>query len=175
MVLVGPTGTVVKGHVLDVNYKAFDRALKLYDPQLYLKWNPKKCRKYGCWEIRRKPDEKTLKPADVYQFEGYTISWPKYHEMSMVNHVLDAAFLNYSILGKLKAMDMWTHKETGYKGKDLTKTLDYKEAKYLDKIEDQSLAELKYNLKQIRSELGGYKDFIAHGGNPALLADYWGK
>jgi hypothetical protein len=56
VISVGPVGSVSIGHVLDCNKKAFEAALTAYDPLLYVKWNPKKMRGHGVWEIRRKPE-----------------------------------------------------------------------------------------------------------------------
>lgn len=175
MITMGPTGNIIKGHVLDCTQKPFEEALRLYDPQLYVKWNPKKLRKHGCWEIRRKPDEKTLRPGDIYEFEGYTISWPKYHEIDIVNHVLDIGYLNYNAIEKLKSMDMWEQKDMGHKGKNLTKVLEYNEAKYLEGIDEKSAAEKEYNLKQFKKEISWFKEYVNSGGNPAHLASYWDK
>lgn len=187
MITMKPTGNTIIGHVLDCSQKPFLEALKLYDPLLYFKWNPKKCAGYGCWEIRRKPEEKTAKTSrsietprgkvttqgDVYEFDGYTITWPKYHEVNLTHHILDLAYLNYNAIEKLKKMDMWEQRDVGYKGKNLTSVLDYNEAKNLERIDEKAASEKAYGLKQIRKEIRYYKDLINSGGNPALLADYW--
>jgi hypothetical protein len=172
---VGPVGNISKGHVLDCAAAPLVERLRDYDPQLYISWNPRKLRGHGCWEVRRKPDEKSVRENDVVVFQGNTIVFPKYHENNLVNHVLDVPYLNYLILEKLKRMDMWTHKETGFKGKKLTEVLDYKEAKFLEKEEDNALKELDYNLKQHSSEIRWFKDYVASGHNPYRLADYWGR
>lgn len=173
MIKVGPVGPVVRGNILDCAQKPFEEALRLYDPQLYVVWNGKKLRKHGCWEIRRKPEEKTVRVTDVEVFEGNTIVFPKYHELNIVNHVLDLAYLNYNAIEKLKKMDMWTHKETGHRGKNLTNVLEYNHAKWLEKIDEQSADELQYNLKQLKSEIRYFKDHVNSGGNPHDLGKYW--
>lgn len=187
---MGPTGGLCKGHVLDVSEKPFVQRLKDYDAQLYVKWNPKKLRGWGCWEIRRKPEEKTAKysqrhellptgfmkygvQGDVYEFNGFTIVYPKYHELDLINHVLDVAFLNYSVIDKLKKMDMWNQKNMGYKGKNFNKEAEYLEAKHLDKIEDEALKELDYGMKQHKAEIRDFKEYVASGNNPYKLADHW--
>lgn len=103
MIWHGPCGKTVQGHVLDVSLKPFRRALRDLDPQLYVKWNPKKLKGWGCWEIRRRPTHKTAvhqgthRGADIYQLQ--------YVEFNDVHHVLDAAFLNYDAIRRLKEMD----------------------------------------------------------------------
>lgn len=186
-----PTGKLINGHVLDSSPKYVERALKAYDPQLYVQWNPKKAYGFGVWEVRWKPDSKTAKRSrppeilpngkvipclqgDIYEFEGYTIVEPKYHENNLNNHVMDVPFLNYGVLKEIKRMDMWKE-ELGYKGKNLNKELDYREAKWLDKIEDQAFKERDYNLKQHKSEIAWFKEYLASGGNPYRIADVWGK
>lgn len=170
-----PTGNTIRGHVLDVSHKPFSRALRFFDPQLYFVWNPKKCGKWGCWEIRRRPEEKSVRPEDVSVFQGNTIVFPKYHELSLVNHVIDLAYLNYNSIEKLKKMDMWNQKDMGHKGKHLTRTLDYNQAKFEERIDEKSSKELEYNLKQLKPEIRYFKDYVASGGNPHRLADAWGK
>lgn len=187
----GPTGGIIKGHVLDSSVKYVEHALQAYDEQLYLKWNSQKLRGHGCWEVRWRPTHKTIRwskhpefiplgrcvwtapvQGDIYEFDGYTIAVPKYHETNLNNHVMDVPFVNYDILAKIKKMDVWAE-EFGAKGKNLTKELHYKEAKYLDKIEDNALKERDYALKQHKSEIQWFKEFLNSGGNPYRLADHW--
>ena len=105
---VNPTGSTIRGHVLDSALKPLEQRLKDYDPQLYIKWNPKKLHGWGCWELRRKPEQKTVRPEDVVVFQGNTFVCPKYHELNLVDHVMDIPFLNYSIVKKLEKMDTWS-------------------------------------------------------------------
>jgi len=172
-VWLSPTGNTIKGHVLDCAVGPLVERLRDYDPQLYVTWNPRKLRGWGLWEVRRRPDTKSI--VETTQCDGFGIHRMEYKELNMINHVLDVPFLNYLILEKLKKMDMWNQKETGYKGKDLVKTLDYNEAKHDEKIDEESSRELEYNLKQYKSEIGWFKDYVASGQNPYRIADYWGK
>ncbi len=191
-VTTAPTGKLITGHVLDCSRAGVEAALKAYDPQLYVKWEPTKLRGWGCWELRWRPENKTarwsvhpeylpnmrIKPAvqgDVYEFEGYTIVQPKYHENNFNNHVMDIPFLNYSLLEKVKQMDVWAKEELGYKAKGLTKELDYREAKHLEKIEDQAIKDLDYNLRQHKSEIRWFKEYVNSGRNPYELASHWGQ
>ncbi len=168
-----PTGKAIEGHVLDCAKRPFLEALRLYDPLLYVKWNPKKCRGWGCWEVRRRPEEKTIRPEDVTVWRGNTIVCPKYHENNLTHHVLDIPYLNYRVLEKLKSMDMWEQKDMGYKAKNLNSVIEYNEAKFDEKTEDKALSELKYNLKQQKSQIRWLKDYVNSGGNPYRLADHW--
>jgi len=173
MITMGPTGRVIKGHVLDVGHTGFLRALKDYDPQLYIAWNPKKLQKHGCWEIRRTPLEKSVKTGDISVFQGNTIVFPKWHEINLVHHVLDLLYLNYNAIEKLKIMDMWNHKLTGHKGKNLTQALDYNEAKHEERVDQKSAEQLEYGLKQMRSEMRWFREYINSGGNPYAMTDHW--
>ena len=185
---VKPTGKVIKGHVLDCSVGPLVERLRDIDPLLYVAWNPKKLRGWGVWEVRRKSEEKTVRmpreweipgkgkigiPGDVTSFGGMTIVYPKYHEIDLVNHVLDVPFLNYGVLEKIKAMDSWEMKDMGYKGKNFVKQAEYLEAKHLEKIEDKAIEELEYGLKQIKGEVRDLQEFVASGGNPYRLADHW--
>lgn len=172
-VWVKPTGSIIKGHVLDCAVGPLQRALREHDAQLYVKWNPRKLHGWGCWEVRRKPELKTIKYTDVVTFKGMTIAEPKYNELSIVNHVMDVPFLNYSVVSKVKAMDTWTKEQFGYKGKNFAKEAEYLEAKYDEKIDEESMKERDYNLKQLKSEIRDLKEFILSGGNPAQIADFW--
>lgn len=167
---VGPTGNVIRGSVLDCARQPLEAALRVYDPQLYIKWNPKKLRGWGCWEIRRRPDYQTV--LGSYEFEGQTFHILGFKEQNLVHHVVDVPFLNYSVIEKLKKMDTW---QDSYKGKDFGKELDYKMNKALDREEEKAFSEREYNIKQYKREIRWFKDYVASGGNPAQLADYWGK
>lgn len=170
---MGPVGRISKGHVLDVSLKPFEQALKDYDAFLYVAWNPKKRNRNGCWEIRRKSEQKTVRPEDVVVFGGATYVFPKYHEINLVNHVLDCEFLNYSVLNKIKSMDAWNMKDMGYKGANFVKQAEYLEGKHLEKIEDEAVRELEYGLKQLKSEVRDFREYVLSGGNPHHLADGW--
>lgn len=172
---LGPVGSVSKGHVLDCAKAPLEQTLRDYDPLLYVRWNARKLKGNGCWEIRRKSEQKTLRPSDIWSGYGITIAYPKYHEIDLVNHVLDVAFLNYNVLTKLKSMDAWNMKDMGEKGKNFVKQAEYLEAKHLEKIEDKAVNELEYNIKQHKSQIRDFKEFINSGGNPYRLADHWDK
>ena len=167
---VGPTGQVIRGHVLDVSQKPFLQALKDYDAQLYFKWNPNKLKGWGCWEIRRAPEESRVK--EVLVWEGNTIVCLDRVEQNLVHHVLDAPYLNYRVLSKLKEMDQWTDDSRGL---DFNARAEYAEAKFLEKEEERAEAEKQYAIKQHRSQFRDLKEFVASGGNPYRLADHWGK
>jgi hypothetical protein len=177
---------LVQGHVLDVSLRPLLAALRRYDPLLYFKWNPKKRAGQGVWELRRKPEFKSIHaarvvetprgnvhiPGDVYEFDGYTICEPKYHENHIENHVKDFDRLTYGILAWVADHDLFQY---GYKGKNTMSEAEYKEAKYEEKIDEDSYAEKQYMIKQHKTEFNDFREYILAGGNPARLMDYWGK
>jgi len=137
-----PLGKLIKGHVLDVNVNRFTETLKHYDNQLYVKWNPKKIRGHGCWEIRRHPNKKTATPVATYK--GMTIQKVEYKENDLVHHVLDCAFLNYDALRRIKEMDAWSDKYW-------VDNLEKNEVASKQKHELKQLEEFRYTLKQHKS------------------------
>lgn len=177
---------VITGHVLDVAKAPLDRALRRYDPLLYTKWNPNKNRGLGVWELRRRPEFKSVResryldspkgrvliPGDIMEFDDFTISIPKYHETNFENHVKDFQYLSYEIVTWLSGHDLWQY---GYKGKNTTTEAEYREAKWLEKIDEDAHTERNYMIKQHRSEFRDYAEYINDGGNPARLVDFWGK
>lgn len=169
MIKIGPTGNVVNGHVLDVNRKAFNAALKEYDPFLYTKWNPKKLRGWGAWEIRRAPEfHSTL---DIAEFEGNLIIKIGPYETDIVNHVLDAAFLNYDQIRKIKEMDTFKYGSAAqWQDKMRSKAEEAKQAAF-----QRSLQARKDAAKTFKNEIDAFKDFVRDGGNPHQIAMYWDK
>lgn len=184
---VAGASKLVKGHVLDVAQAPLLAALRSYDPQLYVKWNPKKKGGIGCWELRRKPEFKSVRegryvetpysgkvliPGDVFEFEGYTLCIPKYNETHAENHVKDFDYLTYDMVAWVSGHDLWNY---GYRGKLAMHEADYKEGQYLTKIEDEAEAERQYMIKQHRTQFQDFREYILSGGNPARLLDYWDK
>lgn len=185
-VKIDSASKIVRGHVLDVAQAPLLAALRRYDPQLYVKWNPKKNRGVGAWELRRKPEYMTVKESryldtprgrvlmagDIYEFDGFTISVPKYHETNVENHVKDFDRLSYGMVEWLASHDLWKY---GYKGKNTNSEAEYKEAKYLDKIDQDADDERQYMIKQHRTQFQDFAAYINAGGNPNRLLEYWGK
>lgn len=166
---LGPTGRLSAGHVLDVARVPFQRALRDYDSQLYVRWNPAKLRGWGCWEIRRQPAEKSV--VETATYKGQTIVRLEYLENDLVHHVLDCAFLNYDQLRKLKDMDT-------YKYSSVSAWQDAQESIAKDRKAAQALkarSELKYLSKQIKSEMKDFRDYVASGHSPHQLANHWDK
>lgn len=172
---VGPTGNTVRGDVMDVSKKGLEDALKLYDPLLYIVWNPKKHLGYGCWELRRRPEKKTLISHGEYC--GVNIIEAKYVENGYENHVLDLSFLSYEVLAKIKKMDLWS--QIGYDRSNHNKVtnflnkLDSNFEEHTAKQEQKNYDDLMYNMKQHTSALNTYKQAILSGTNPAELARGW--
>lgn len=163
-----PVGKLIRGHVLDVNKKGFDRALKNYDPQLYTIWNPKKLRGHGCWEIRRKPTKKTA--LHVASFQGTDYYQLFDVEYDLIHHVLDCAFLNYDAIRKLKEMDTfqkdhWVH------------DLEYREDKAREEALEKAKEALKYAMKQNRTAAQDFYELVRSGVSPAriLSSISWGS
>lgn len=137
-----PLGKLIAGHVLDVNKRKFTEALQHYDRELYVKWNPRKIRGHGCWEIRRRPSKKTLLYKGTHK--GMSFYVPTLVEYNDIHHVLDCAFLNYDAIRKLKEMDTWNTK-------NFSITLEQREAEARAKIQAKVAEEMKYRIKQDKS------------------------
>lgn len=171
---LGPTGSTIQGSVLDCNKKALERAIKAYDPLLYIKWNPNKFNKMGCWELRRKPEKKSVR--QTLEYGGAKYHHLDYVEIDIVNHIFDVPVLGYHLIQKIKKSDVWA--AAGYDGTNLDKIYSK-----LDSIEDKRLeierlgkekthADAMYGMKQIKNQLDIYKQAILDGQNPADLIKY---
>ncbi len=169
MIKTGPVGKLVEGHVLDVGKKSFERALKDYDHLLYVKWNPNKLRGWGCWEIRRRPAQKQV--VDIIEWKGMSFLKLDYLETNMANHVLDAAFLNYDQLRKLKEMD--TFNSTGFA--TFSEFLERKEADHVAKVKAKALESRKDAAKHHRSAIRDFRELVNSGFNPARIQEYWNQ
>lgn len=176
--------TVIQGHVLDVARPALLAALRRYDPQLYLKWSYNKKRPgKGYWELRRKPELKSVRegrfldtpngrifyPGDIYDMGDYTIIAPKYHE-TKEDCVKTFDTLGYHILDWVAKQDLWKY---GFKGKDFVKESEYMAAKFEEKIDEDSDAERQYMLKDMRTQIRDFREYVLSGGNPYRLLDFW--
>lgn len=161
-IICGPTGAVSRGHVLDVNPRAFTEALKEIDPLLYVKWNPKQVKGWGCWEIRRAPELKTA----VYQgtHNGVSFVELKPIEFNTVNLILRCEFLNYDALRKLKEMDTWSY---GGRGQGWLDAFEKGNAAAKEQQLAKADEELKYNLRQEKRATKDLYELVASGINPA--------
>lgn len=155
-----PTGKLTRGHVLDVNLKPFVRALKDLDKQLYVTWNPKKLRGWGCWEIRRSPTMKTSIYVGSYQgakiFQLYSL------ESRDFNHILDCAFLNYDVIRKLKEMDTWSNP-------DIIRGIEAREQAHLEATQAKAAEQLKYLIKHNKSAMHDFYEMVRSGIHPAQV------
>jgi hypothetical protein len=164
---MGPTGKLIKGHVLDVNEKLFNEALRFYDKELYTKWNPHKLRGMGCWEIRRRPQFNSA--LDICEFEGNTIFVVGPKEFDLVHHVLDCAFLNYDAIRKLKEMDTWQYGNSSkYQDEVERRTRDRRERERLN-----ALTERRAMVRYFKKEIRGFMEAIKDGVNPHSVAQHW--
>lgn len=166
---IGPTGGIIKGDVLDVNRKHLERALKDYDPQLYIKWNPTRLKGWGAWEIRRRPETKSVK--DIVVFEGNTYVDIEYVEVDILHGIMAVSFLNYNIISKLQSMDTW--KLHGDRGKNFSKNIDYDAAKHREARDKKANEERRHAAKVYKSEIRDFKEYILSGNNPADIAKFW--
>jgi hypothetical protein len=166
---VAPTGGLTTGHVLDVAKAPFERALRDYDSQLYVRWNPRKVRGWGCWEIRRRPNRKSVK--EIVNFKGASIVVIDYVETDFGSSILDAAFLNYDQLRKLQAMDTWAQKT----GLGFVDSMERKEQEHREAVKAKQQADLKYAAGQMRTAVRDFKDMLQSGLNPAEIATHWDK
>lgn len=180
---IGSTSKIVKGHVLDVAQPPLLAALRRYDPQLYLKWNPKKRSGLGLWELRRRPELKSAKagriletpkghvlfPGDIYEFDDFTLAVPKYHETT-ADCVKTFEQLDYRILDWVAKNDLWRF---GFKGKKFADEADYLAAKYEEKIDDEADAERQYMIRDMRTQVSDFREYVLSGGDPYRLLDYW--
>ena len=172
---MGPTGNLIKGHVLDVNQKAFDEALQFYDRQLYSKWNGSKFHGRGAWEIRRRPEFNTA--LDVCEYQGQLIFKVGPYESEMVHHILDTQFLNYDILRYLKQQDTFQ-----YGGKTpqeaAVKWQEERERRTRDAQEKAKEHGMKLRADATRSfkgEIAAFREYLRDGGNPHLIAAHWDR
>lgn len=101
-------GKIFIGSVYDSSKRKIEHALRKYDRQLYIKWNPKKKSGLGCWEVRRKPENLTKCYGADYQ--GTHIYMLEYLETDIIHHVMDVDVLSYSLVDRIKASDTWTNK-----------------------------------------------------------------
>lgn len=159
---VGPTGSLIEGHLFDVSKASFEDALKRIDRDLYLNWNPRKRRGLGCWEIRCRPDKIWVHQGDhegtqIYALEGV--------ENDLIHHVKDVPFLTYSALNLTPLRDR----------KNWVRDYEDKERKFIESKTKIIKEDLQYGLKQDRQVYKVFKDLVASGVNPALLAKYWGQ
>ncbi len=168
MLKTGPTGKLVRGHVLDVAKHGLERMLKDYDPQLYVKWNPKKLNGWGVWEVRRRPSMKVV--SDIVEFQGASYVRIDWFENDIESHILDVPYLNYDVLTKLKSMDMWNQNQQYF-----VDMLESREASHRANEEAKNRADMQYRAKQYKNEFRAFKEAVCSGLNPAEIANYWNK
>ncbi len=168
LVWMGPTGSIVQGHVLDCGRVPLERKMREIEPRLYLKWNPKKLKKWGLWEVRMRPEEKCVKDFAKVGDTAYLVI--DYVEDNFTNHIMDVPFLNYDLVEKLKQMDTWQH---SYRGQNYLAQMDSNETTYKEKTEAKVKAERKYELKQQKSAIRDLMNYTLSGGDPSQIANHW--
>lgn len=165
-ILMGPTGNTISGHVLDVSVKPFVETMRftLSDPNLYVKWNPKKLGGWGCWEIRRKPEYTTI--VDVAEYKGDVIFQLDYWETDIVHHVLDCAFLNYDQIRKLKEIDTFQYGSV----QNWQNEMERRQRDAKEKAAAKAAKARHDAAKTYKNEIRAFKDYIRNGGNPHYIA-----
>lgn len=141
----------------------------LCDPYLYVKWNPKKARGWGCWEIRRRPEFNSA--LDVAEFDGKLIFKVGPKEYNLVHHVLDCEFLNYDAIRKLKEMDTFQHGTASQYLDKVDRATKTKETRMAEAREK----ELTYMVRHYRAEIKAFQDALRDGVNPHAIAAYWDR
>lgn len=153
-------GRVITGSVHDCNKRELERQLQLYDSMLYIKWNTDKLGGQGCWEIRRKPTYLT----NIYhgEYQGRHIYTSERIEQDLIHHVLDAPILHYGLVGKIKAMDLWQHK-------DFNSHLEGTAAEYEARERKRAREEMLYDIKQHKREWRDMLALVQSGVNPGAF------
>ena len=166
---MGPTGKLIRGHVLDVSIKPFEEAMRftLCDPYLYVKWNPKKMRGWGAWEIRRRPEFNSA--LDIAEFDGNLIFKVGPKEYDLVHHVLDCAYLNYDAIRKLKEMDTFQHGTATQYQDEIERRTRTRQQRELEQREK----DLSYMVKHYKTEIHAFQDALRDGVNPHAIAAHW--
>ena len=167
---LGPTGNTIHGHVLDCGRAPLEARMREYDAQLYITWNPRKLRGWGCWEVRRRPEFKSVKEVCIYGGNTYVVL--DYKESGFENHIFDVPYLNYKILDRLSEIDTW---KKSYKAKNFGQDLDAWEQNREAQIRAKAEEERAYAIKQHKSLIRDLMDYVNEGGNPARVADAWDK
>ena len=166
-VQMAPMGKLIQGHVLDVAKAPLERALKDHDSQLYVKWNSKKLKGHGVWEIRRRPATKSV--VDIVPAPGggeiVVIDW---EELDIINHVMDLPYLNYLAVTKIKAMDTWAGNRNYWADQ-----LESKEAAHVAEGRERAKQEMRLKAREYKKEIRDFKEMILSGLNPAEIGRYW--
>lgn len=176
---VGPTGSIIKGHVLDVNKAALERAIKRYDDLLYLTWNPKKRQGLGCWELRRRAEKKTAKHQGHWNgMDFFVVDYPKsrFDEMTKDFETLDFRILDWvvsqDVFNKIPRKSGETDEQYMLR---FHSELKYREAKHAESVEAKADEEMRYMIKQHRTEINELRELLKSGMNPHRLLQQWGR
>lgn len=172
---IGPTGNLIQGTIFDTPKEELERKLKRYDEQLYLKWEPKRNRGYGCWQLRRRPQFKTI--VDSFRVDGCIINRLEYKEIDIENHVWDINVLTESLLDRVKACDIWDRVEyqEGRIGRIEQFNQDMEENYFGHRADTQEKTrkEMMYGIMQDKRIVKDFQERIVSGVNPAHLLRYW--
>ncbi len=174
MIRIGAVGKLIVGDVLDVNKKSFEQSLRFIDGQLYVKWNTHKLDGHGCWELRRRADEKTA--IHVADFQGMRFFTVDYIENG-TNHVKDFPYLNYKILEWVKSHDLWSRFNfVKHSDKNIDEFINKTEALEFtsrDAKIEKLKADRRYEILQDKATIKKAREELATGTNPAMFVKGW--
>jgi len=171
---VGPTGSLVQGHLFDTDKVELERQLKRYDEQLYLKWDATRYGGYGTWQLRRRPKYKSI--VDSTQLGGCGIHRLEYKEIDIENHVWDLPALSDSLLDRVKACDIWD--QTDYQGKshrieEFTATMEQRFFDHKHETQQKQHTDMMYGIMQDRAVMKDFQERIVSGVDPRHLLRFW--
>jgi len=177
---LGPTGKSIQGDVLDVNQKSLEHMLRLYEPRLYIKWNPLKRGGRGCYELRLRPEKKYAVPHG--EFMGGQLFVAQEHEIEGEAHMFDLPYLGYDLLDRVKEGDTWaifgrpdeSVSHQARKDQWIT-SIEQAEKKRKEDLEKKNRDEAIYHFTQYKGALRDFRSSILSGMNPAELIRHWGK
>lgn len=172
---MGPTGGTVVGDILDCNKETLERAIQAYDSLLYFKWNPLKQRGHGIWELRRRPDKKTIVSSVVYK--GNTYCLVDYKEHDLEHHVWDLPYLGYDLLQRLKDADQFVHSnyESNQHHRMIRhlRLMDEAHFRVKEEAKAKARADMLYNLKQDKGIIKDFQEKLISGVDPNHLMRFW--
>lgn len=129
--------------------------MRSYDPNLYLKWNPKKNSGQGTWELHERSKKKTAvfkgkhKNMSFYQLE--------YLDKPLLSHIMDVPRLSYELMYEIQARDVWAFLEK--EKTSINRTVDYYTNKRIEKQHKETEEEVRYAIKQDKKL---FKELLEH-------------
>lgn len=157
MIDVGPTGKLIKGSLFDANVYRVKRALRDWDKQIHLEWNPRLRDGYGGWEIHWVPEMEL--PQYQGKLDGEPLyAWRKIRPSKNTVIKFDIPYLHDNLVGELQKRDLWQFKAGN---KQVADGLE----KFQDDLQTQREQEAEYKSAQAR------KEYMRE--NKAIIKDYY--